>query len=218
MKTLVAFDFDGTLYPIAPYDSEQLLMLINNRGTERYEETVELVKRDQAGNLGHENFSRAYNVLANGSSKSNIEEAVDEIMKHVDRAEYQVFRELSRKADLVTISCGTVDLARSFLSRVGVLECFKALHGKEFIYDGDRVSKILFPVDTFEAKAELVRDYYKEYDRIIAVGDGPTDIPMLKSADKGIIVDLVGKNPDYPFESVHSISELMERINALLLF
>ena len=215
MKTLVAFDFDGTLYPIAPYDSEQLLMLISNRKNARYEEAVEIVRRDQEGLLGHENFSRAYDSLARGASRQDMKMVIDELEGKVDRAEYQAFRQLARKADLVTISCGTADLAISFLERLGIRDCFRAFHGKEFIYEGDIVTKILFPVDTFEAKAAIVEKYYEEYDRIIAVGDGPTDIPMLKRADKGIIVDLVGKNPDYPFECVHSIAELLESLDPL---
>ncbi len=216
MKTLIAFDFDGTLYPIAPYDSEQYLMLINNRGTDRYKETVDVVKRDMEGKLGHENFNLAFGKLALGATEDDIEEVSDNLVKLIQVDEYVPFCSLCERADLVTLSCGSVDLARSFLRRLGILDCFLAFHGKEFVYREGHVSQVLFPVGTFEAKADIIRAYRRKYDRIIAVGDGPTDIPMLKASDKGIIVDLTDKKREYPFERVSSIKELLERINSLL--
>jgi phosphoserine phosphatase len=76
MDTLIAFDFDGTLYPFAPYDSEELLMLLasRSRGELIRARAKRAVAKDMAGKSSLEVFDRDYLRYAKGATMQTIRE------------------------------------------------------------------------------------------------------------------------------------------------
>jgi phosphoserine phosphatase len=56
---LIAFDFDGTLYPLRPYDSEQRLLMkaVENRSTQERTEAMQAVRNDMEGLLSLGEFT-----------------------------------------------------------------------------------------------------------------------------------------------------------------
>ncbi len=72
-------------------------------------------------------------------------------------------------------------------------------------------------IHTPEAKRSALEQLRPMYRTIVAVGDGPTDIPMLEAADLGLIMNWNTGEAPYPFETHHSLPSLCNRIEGYLL-
>jgi phosphoserine phosphatase len=61
-RACITFDFDGTLYPIAPYDSEQRLIrkVASTKGTLFRQRAKRLILQDQKGTLIGDAFHKRY--------------------------------------------------------------------------------------------------------------------------------------------------------------
>ena len=70
MEAVIALDFDGTLYPITDYDSEQLLLHLSGR-----EGAEELIERDKNGGYEPESFNRDFERIVTGLDESLIRKA-----------------------------------------------------------------------------------------------------------------------------------------------
>ena len=70
MEAVIALDFDGTLYPITDYDSEQLLLHLSGR-----EGAEELIERDKNGDYEPESFNRDFERIVTGLDESLIRKA-----------------------------------------------------------------------------------------------------------------------------------------------
>jgi len=203
MDTLIAFDFDGTLYPFAPYDSEELLMLLasKKRGRLMQIRAKRAVARDMAGKSPLDEFDRNFLRYAKGATGETIGEVVDYIMRPCRRENYASLESLSLRADLIVLSAGTTDISRMFLERMGVARHFKGFYGKHLCFDASgKMTGYTSEVPTTEAKANILRGFRRSYTTIFAAGDGLTDKNMLAEADLGILLRYDGKAifPGYP--------------------
>lgn len=203
MDTLIAFDFDGTLYPFAPYDSEELLMLLasRSRGELIRARAKRAVAKDIAGKSSLEVFDRDYLRYAKGATMQTIREVVDFISRPCQAEWYAPLKELSAKADLIVLSAGTTEIARMFLQRFGVENLFTGFYGKHLIFSPEgKMTGYTSEVPTTRAKAEVLHGLGSRYQRVFATGDGLTDRFMLAEADVGIQLRYNGKRlfDEYP--------------------
>lgn len=194
----VAFDFDGTLYPISPYDSEQLLMLKRSRkkGWLSYLKAKYAVFLDQRG-MSWEKFTALYEHIIKGTSKELFSEVALELYNLCNTTDFSVFRKLKDAGVyLGIISCGTEELCDAFLKAAGIRDCFDSIRAKSVVFDAsNNVTTLHVNVAGAQDKVRILRE---EIDRItretgikpltFACGDGPTDMPMLAAADNGILV------------------------------
>jgi phosphoserine phosphatase len=208
-EALIAFDFDGTLYPIDPYDSEQMLMLscASHKGKLNRKRTKLAVAKDQKGNMDWTSFTASYRQHTRSCTKDQISSVTRDLLKKVHPDQFRHFFELSRFADLVIISCGTENIVQAFLEDLGLFDLFAGIWGKHFEFMEGKVTDMKIHVQGPQDKARILGGLAKDYKHVIAIGDGPTDIPMLNTADLGLIIDWTGKGNNYPFDTLPSLSK-----------
>ncbi len=202
---LIAFDFDGTLYPLNPYDSEQMLLrsIAKTQGTLWAKRTKHLIIQDQKGALLGTSWHSRYERFIRKAKEEMISEVAMKLIHHMDIQTREALLALSEQADLAIISCGTENLIKEFLSALDLLDCFSLIKGKRIIFDPSGPPRLSVDIGSPQDKSRLIAQLRQSYTHIVAIGDGPTDIPMLQSADLGLIVDWTQKNPSYPYP-VHS--------------
>lgn len=218
-STLAAFDFDGTLYPFAPYDSEELLMLLASRRRGRLIQAraKRAVLKDMAGKSPLEEFDRNFLRYAKGTDGALLEEDVDIIIKPCAKEAYASLKTLSEHADIIVLSAGTTDLSRLFLKRFDVDQCITGYYGKHLLFDENgKMYGYTSEVPTTKAKADILKAFRPSYTKILACGDGLTDKYMLKEADLGILLRYDGKAIFPGFPLTRSIPETVQMmINSL---
>lgn len=212
-KHLVAFDFDGTLYPLVPYDSEQRLVLstAKNRGHLNRLRAKRMVIKDSEGNMDLGEFNRRYHDLLGGCKPSQIDEVASDLFALVDPDQFTLLKTLAQKADLAILSCGTENIIHSFLALHGIDHHFIQVSGKRLHFSKESKPDISVTIGNPDQKREVFSELKKEYTLSIAVGDGPTDIPMLEQADLGLIIDWSGKKARYPFETFSDLHTTLAR-------
>lgn len=212
-KNLVAFDFDGTLYPIHPYDSEQRLVLstAKGRGHLNRVRANRMVQKDREGRMGMGEFNRRYHDMLGGCTPSHIEQVAADLYALVDPKQFSLLKELSEKADLAILSCGTENIIHAFLSLYKIEHHFFLISGKSLHFNEGSKPDILCSIGSPEEKRSVFAELKKGYTNSIAVGDGPTDIPMLEEADLALVIDWSGKEAKYPFETYADLHSTLQR-------
>ncbi len=212
-KYLIAFDFDGTLYPLVPYDSEQRLVLstAKGRGHLNRVRAKRMVLKDRQGRMGLGEFNQRYHDLLGGCTPSHIEKVAKDISSLVDPKQFTLLKDLSEKADLAILSCGTENIIHAFLSLHKIDHHFFQVSGKSLIFNKDSKPDILCTIGNPEEKRAVFANLKKEYTHTIAIGDGPTDIPMLQEADLGLIIDWNKGEAKYSFATYTDLHTTLER-------
>ena len=207
---LVIFDFDGTIHPIAPYDSEQALLLALAPGGSPWFRlrAHHLVRQDQKGQLVARAFHRRYAALTRHAGKALVEHIGRDLAKHLGQEERNAILQLAEHADLGILSCGTENIIEAFLQEAGLLGHFSFIRAKRLSWDAQGTAYMRVDIDGPEAKAEAITALRSTYQIILAVGDGPTDIPMLKAADLGLVMNWSTRQASYPFPSYTSLEEI----------
>ncbi len=206
-KSLTIFDFDGTLYPINTYDSEQLLILsaAKERGVLFKKRGKHFIAQDQRGVFDDTSFHQRYEKLVKRATPAMIDEVAELLVSHIGEREKDALLELSHISDLGILTCGTENLAEAFLEKLGIEDSFSFIRGKRLVRNTDGISHLLVDISGPRAKAEVVESMRKDYETIIAIGDGPTDIPMIEAADYGMIVAWNKQNRQYPYDTFPSL-------------
>jgi len=217
-KYLIAFDFDGTLYPLLPYDSEQRLVLTTAKGRGHLNRVraKRMILKDKQGKMAHGEFNRRYLEFLGGCTHSHIEEVATELFSLVESKQFNLLKKLSEKADLAILSCGTENIIHAFLSLHKIEHHFIQVSGKSLHFEGGTKPSIRTTIGSPEQKRSVFSDLKNQYSCTIAVGDGPTDIPMLEEADLGLIIDWSGERAKYPFETFSDLHTALERCIAYL--
>lgn len=217
-NALVVFDFDGTLYPISPYDSEQALLLALTQGSSRWFglRARRLVRQDQEGKLVGRAFHRRYASLIRHADRNLVEHIGRDLAKHLGTKERQALMLLAAHADLGILSCGTETIIEAFLQEAGLLPHFSFIRAKRLLWDAQGNARMTVDIDSPEAKAEAIQVLRSTYPIILAVGDGPTDIPMLEAADLGLVMNWSAQQKTYPFPTYASLEDVCKRCLAYL--
>jgi phosphoserine phosphatase len=84
-------------------------------------------------------------------------------------------------------------------------DSFSFIRGKRLVRNEEGIFHLLVDIAGPEDKALAVDSLREDYKTIIAIGDGPTDIPMLEAADHGMIVAWNRQNRQYPFDTFPSL-------------
>ena len=212
-KNLIAFDFDGTLYPLLPFDSEQRLVLSNAKGRGHLNRlrAKRMVLKDSEGRMDLGEFNRRYHDLLGGCTPSQVDEVAGDLYALVENEQFALLEELSKKADLAIISCGTENIIHAFLSLHKIDHHFFLVSGKSLHFDKGSKPAIKCTIGSPDEKRKVFAKLKKKYTHSIAVGDGPTDIPMLEEADLGLIIDWKGEKARYPFETFSDLHTALNR-------
>ena len=224
MKTdTIIWDFDGTLLPLAPYDSEQTLMLYKlNETAQRPPYFVRAIARlliwaDHRQML-RQTFKRFYIRLMKGTPIA----AMDQIGKRLsDRISFQDRQALARlKSEnyrMVVLSCGTADLSERILTHAGLGDCFESIAANRFNISKGLINGMRLHLANPLDKVTWLKKMGICADDAIAVGDGYTDIPLLDWAKISVLVDRSGKkkakyrHKNYRF--ISSTSEILDVLN-----
>lgn len=211
----VVFDFDGTILPSVPWDSEQTLLLA--RAAEARSPWA-LVRRwyarwialaDRRGWLGS-GFKGRYTRLLRGCPVDLLDEVASTLALRVPKDTRGCLRELrARGHRLLVASCGTADLSERILRAAGVVHCFEAVVGNRFVFERDRIAGMRLEVPSPAAKLQAVQAMGLDPESTVAVGDGPTDLPLLRWARFPVVVAPAGgKRPVWARDGWAAIGRL----------
>jgi phosphoserine phosphatase len=223
MKTLtIVWDFDGTILPLAPFDSEQSLLLCRMN---QQEEPFGLLKKafakaiiyaDQRERL-RKTFKKSYIRFLKGTPSKVLDQVCRDLAEEISTADRKVFSQIKADGyDMMVLSCGTADLSERVLRFAGLFDCFNRIEGNRFQFDANRIVGMQLRLPNPEDKLTMVKKLNLPPDRTMVVGDGYTDLPLLNWASIPVIIDRSGKkkkqftSPNFYF--ISSIPEIMKII------
>jgi phosphoserine phosphatase len=223
MKTFtIIWDFDGTILPLAPFDSEQ--SLLRYRMNQR-EEPFGLLEKVYAKAIIYadrrewlrKTFKKSYIRFLKGTPSKVLDEVSRDLAEKISTADRKVFWKL--KADgykMMVLSCGTVDLSERVLKFAGLSDCFNRIAGNRFRFDADRIVGMQLRLPNPEDKLAMIKKLNLSADHTIVIGDGYTDLPLLNWASIPVIIDRSGKKKkqftSHHFYFISSIPEIMNII------
>jgi phosphoserine phosphatase len=221
-KPTIIWDFDGTILPLAPFDSEQTLLL---HRMNHPEEPFGLLKKayvkaiiyaDRRERL-RKTFKRSYIRLLKGTTFKVLDEVCRDLAQKISTVDRNVFWQLKADGyDMLVLSCGTTDLSERVLTFAGLLDCFNQIEGNRFQFDSDRIVGMQLRLPNPEDKLAMVKKLNLSPDRTIVIGDGYTDFPLLNWASIPVIIDRSGQKKkqftSHDFYFISSIPEIMNII------
>ena len=223
MKTkTIIWDFDGTLLPLAPYDSEQTLMIHRlNESAQRPIFFIRAVARlliwADHRQIGRKTFKKFYIRLMTGTPAAVMDQVGRRLSDQIPMEDRQVIGQLKNlNYRMLVLSCGTADLSQRTLQSAGLADCFETIAGNRFqisngVIDGMRLH-VANPAD----KVRWVKEMGIAPEDSIAVGDGYTDIPLLDWAEVSVLVDRTGeKQTKYRHKNYRFISSTSEILAVL---
>lgn len=218
----IIWDFDGTLLPNDPYDSEQSLMLYKLHETG---ENISAILRALAHILIYadnkerlrKTFKRFYVWFMQGTHVTVLDKVSERLAAKISAADRKIIQDLKTQAQkMIVLSCGTADLSERALKIAGLDDCFDIIEGNRFNIDDNRICGMTYGMNGPEDKVKFLQKNGFSPDNTIAVGDGYTDIPMLDWARLSIIVDRTGEKQEHlRHKNYHFISSISEVVNML---
>ncbi|MGD9081248.1 MAG: haloacid dehalogenase-like hydrolase [Desulfobacterales bacterium] len=218
----IIWDFDGTILPLAPFDSEQSLLL---QRMNQPEQPFGLLKKayvkaiiyaDRRERL-RKTFKMSYIRLLKGTPSKMLDEVCRDLAGKISKADRKVFWKLKADGyDMLVLSCGTVDLSKRVLTFAGLSDCFSRIEGNRFRFESDRIAGMQLRLPNPEDKLNMIKKLNLSPDQTIVVGDGYTDMPLLNWASIPVIIDRNGQKKkqfaSHHFYFISSIPEIMDII------
>ena len=213
----IIWDFDGTLLPNDPYDSEQTLMMykLHEAG-----EKISIFTRTLAGLLIYADqkehlrklFKRFYIQLMTGSPTDIFDPVGRRLAVKISEPDRRALMQLANTGHrMIVLSCGTVNLSEITLHKAGLGECFEIYAGNRFESDNGRISAMTLHIPNPEDKVRFLAGQNIDPNRCVAVGDGYTDIPMLDWAKIPVLIDRTGhKQQRYADKNYHFVRSVPE--------
>jgi phosphoserine phosphatase len=218
-KTII-WDFDGTLLPQAPYDSEQTLMLFKLDDTiTRPPCIVRAVARLMLGadrrQVLRKTFTRFYLRLMKGTPTAVMDQIGRRLSDRIPPRDRQAIRRLkSENYRMLVLSCGTADLSERTLADAGLGGCFETIAGNRFKISQGVINGMTLHVANPVDKVKWLESRGISAEEAIAVGDGYTDIPLLDWAKVSVLLDRSGKkHKKYAHKNYHFVQSLSEILN-----
>jgi phosphoserine phosphatase len=221
----IIWDFDGTILPATPYDSEQTLLrhILKESG-----ENVSFFKRviataviyaDMKEWLGA-SFKKYYIWILQRTRSESLDRVAKNLAPKICNADRKAFVRLKRDGHrMMVFSCGTIDLIERTLRLAEIYDCFDSIYGNRFRFLNDRIVGMDLNVLNPKDKLKLVNDQGISSEQTVVVGDGYTDFPLLAWAKIPVVIDRTGKkrkkynHMEYSF--ISSIPELIDLVNKL---
>ena len=223
METLtLIWDFDGTILPLAPFDSEQSLLLhrINQPdqafGLLKKAYVKAIIYADRRERL-RKTFKRSYIRLLKGTPSKMLDEVCQDLAGKISTADRKVFWKLKTDGyDMLALSCGTADLSERVLTFAGLSDCFSWIGGNRFQFEADRIAGMRLSLPNPEDKLSMVKKLNLSPDRTMVIGDGYTDLPLLNWASIPVIIDRDGqKKKQFTSQNFYFISSIPEIMNII---
>ena len=223
-KTTIVWDFDGTILPLEPYDSEQTLLIHvmnqtrNPLGYLKKGYARIIVFADQHERLRWV-FKASYIRLLKGTTVAVIDEVCRNLAEKILSTDRDIFRKLKEEGhNMIVLSCGTADLSERILKFAGIFNCFSLIEGNRFQFDADRISGMQLRVPNPDDKLALVRKLNFSPNQTIVVGDGYTDLPLLNWSAIPVLINRGHRKKENPdtryFDVVTSIPEILNIVSA----
>ena len=213
------WDFDGTILPLAPFDSEQsLLQYRMNQPEKRFGLLKKafvkaIVYADRRERL-RKTFKKSYIRLLKDTPSKVLDEVCQDLAGNISTADRNVFGKLKADGyDMMVLSCGTADLSERVLTFAGLFDCFNRIAGNRFKFDAGRIAGMQLRLPNPEDKLAMIKKLNLSPDRTVVVGDGYTDLPLLNWSSIPVMIDRTGKKKkgftSHHFYFITSIPEIM---------
>jgi len=218
----IIWDFDGTILPTEPYDSEQSLLIykLNDQKNE-----TSLIKRWVARFIIYADmkewigkyFKKYYIWVLKGTHINTLDEVAKHLAEKISEKDRQIFFHLKANGHyMMIISCGTLDLSERILKVAGVDKCFELIEGNRFQIENNKIVGMDMFVPKPEDKLKLISAQGVFPEQSVVVGDGYTDLPLLDRAGLPVMIDRTGEKKDQfankGYSFISSICEIMELI------
>lgn len=214
----IIWDFDGTLLPNDPYDSEQSLLMYKLYETEK---KISFVLRTltriliYADNREHlrKTFKRFYAWFLKGTGVNVLDQVSQRLAAKIPQSDRQALMQLkSAGHQMMVLSCGTADLSERVIKMIGLAHCFEYVEGNRFHFANGKITGMMFNMDNPEQKVKFLQKKRISPENTVAVGDGYTDIPLLNWAGIPVMIDRTGKKKALlghkNFKFISEISEI----------
>jgi phosphoserine phosphatase len=213
----IIWDFDGTLLPNDPYDSEQSLMMYKlYEAGQRVPVFTHALARlliyaDQKEYL-RKVFKRFYIRFMTGTSVDIFDPVCTQLAAKIPQADRRALRQLANQGHrMIVLSCGTANLSENTLQKAGLGDCFEIFAGNRFESENGKISAMTLHIPNPEDKVKFLAAQKFEPGRCMAVGDGYTDMPMLDWAGIPVLIDRSGrKQMKYANKNYHFVRSLPE--------
>jgi phosphoserine phosphatase len=218
----IIWDFDGTILPLAPFDSEQSLLL---HRMNQPEQPFGLLKKAYVNAIIYadrrerlrKTFKMSYIRLLKGTPSKVLDEVCRDLAEKISTTDRQLLWKL--KADgynMMVLSCGTADLSERVLGFARIFDCFSQIEGNRFQFAADRIVGMQLKLPNPEDKLTMIKKLNLSPDRTIVVGDGYTDLPLLNWASIPVIIDRSGKKKkQFTSHHFYFISSIPEIVNII---
>ena len=223
-KYTIIWDFDGTILPNTPFDSEQSLLRhrMNHpaapfgwlkRGCAKA-----IIYADQRERF-RKTFKTAYVQLLKGTPVSTLDEVSRHLAQEISTADRNVLKELKKAGyEMIVLSCGTADLSERVLELAGLRDCFRLIEGNRFRFARDQISGMNFHIPDPDDKLAFAKNLNLSPEHTVVVGDGYTDLPLLNWSSIPVMIDRSGQKKkrftSHHFYFISSIPELINIIHA----
>jgi phosphoserine phosphatase len=194
----IIWDFDGTILPSDPYDSEQTLLLYKLNAPE---EKISIFRRVVAKAAIYadrkewlkSSFKKYYLWLLKGTPIEVVDQVAEKLAKKITIADRRIYLGLYDKGyNMIVLSCGTFDLIDRALYFADLENCFTVIKGNHFESQNNRITDMTFHILTAQDKLTLVKHRGTVPETTIVVGDGYTDLPLLDWAGIPVMMDRTG--------------------------
>jgi phosphoserine phosphatase len=215
----IVWDFDGTILPSVPYDSEQtlLLYLLRQPGAKiplREKIMARIALFSDRHELFPRLFKRVYTRLLTGAPASLLDPVCKDLAARISAQDRSVFSKLKELGfPMIVVSCGTRDLITRVLKEAGIEECFQRIEGNRFRIEDGRIAGFESLMADPAAKVRVLTESCGLASaQVVAVGDGYTDIPLLDWAGVSLLIDRGGKKAAKMrrYRAIGSAPEILE--------
>ena len=220
-QRIIFWDFDGTLYPLCPFDSEQILLRLHAGQLEgicrlpRKLITRGVVHADQRQWLGSNHMRKLYRQVyawcLKGIPTPLLENAADAVAASISPRDRTALGRLHDAGwRMVVISCGTLDLCEGVLIKAGIRGCFESVHANPLKIRNGIITGSVSKMTTAEDKLRLAKMIAGGRPHgVVAVGDGYTDIPLMDWCQLSLMMDPNGcKKPSYAGKSYRFVASI----------
>jgi HAD superfamily phosphoserine phosphatase-like hydrolase len=196
MKKTIIWDFDGTLLPLTPNDSEQTLLLSRLDQFSFHERILaKIAIYADMKQLGRSFFKKAYIRLLTGTPVKLLDTVSAKLAEKITpEARKAVTALYAEGHPMLVVSCGTADLIERVLACCKIDNCFDSLWGNRFYLKNGRIDGMDLLVEAPQDKIQTVTSLGLQPKNSVAVGDGYTDIPLLEWSGIPILLDPTGES------------------------
>ncbi len=213
MFELAIWDFDGTLIP---FDSEQyLLETLRLRGVRGLGARLFVYGDRRGWDPGA--LKRLYAWCLRGTPVAVLDGICARVAAQISEEDRAGLRALAgREIRLRILSCGTANLSQGTLRAAGLADVFEGVEANAFAVREGRIAGIERRIYWPETKVEIAAGYGVPWERVIAVGDGLTDLPLLDRAGLAVLIageDRAARYADPGYQIVPTLGEAIAFIS-----